>query len=338
MLFRFYFFFFFLMIRRPPRSTHCISSAASDVYKRQVSTQSTWGQIFFFYYYLINKYFCLYSFAMHFSLIIVASLLLLTVNTQDSYPKFEFTNAKLQTTDNLKEVSGIYEEITKQILENPTIKTIIYILNTQQSGIQILQYLRSQKLKLENFFNLQDKYQNLLNSEYLSYNIQQLISDLKKKFGVQDQNLEQLNQQTHQQFIEKLGSGVEIYNLNDDNLEQFDQQIKKDIDSLLQNKEQKFSIKILFNEKESIRVLEQEVEGSIDQSQLDEEDSTTTINYNLPVSVPLSLIQSSALFGWLTGIFLLTVLYITTCLTLDLETPSKFVKTGLILKLSLIHI
>eukprot|EP00825_Cyclidium_porcatum_P050725 TRINITY_DN9128_c0_g1_i1.p2 TRINITY_DN9128_c0_g1~~TRINITY_DN9128_c0_g1_i1.p2 ORF type:complete len:164 (-),score=34.28 TRINITY_DN9128_c0_g1_i1:1909-2400(-) len=36
-------FFFFLMIRRPPRSTHCISSAASDVYKRQVSTQSTWG-------------------------------------------------------------------------------------------------------------------------------------------------------------------------------------------------------------------------------------------------------------------------------------------------------
>ena len=25
------------MIRRPPRSTHCISSAASDVYKRQVT-------------------------------------------------------------------------------------------------------------------------------------------------------------------------------------------------------------------------------------------------------------------------------------------------------------
>eukprot|EP00825_Cyclidium_porcatum_P046421 TRINITY_DN728_c0_g1_i1.p1 TRINITY_DN728_c0_g1~~TRINITY_DN728_c0_g1_i1.p1 ORF type:complete len:308 (-),score=92.55 TRINITY_DN728_c0_g1_i1:173-1096(-) len=35
------------MIRRPPRSTHCISSAASDVYKRQVSTQSTWGNKFF---------------------------------------------------------------------------------------------------------------------------------------------------------------------------------------------------------------------------------------------------------------------------------------------------
>eukprot|EP00825_Cyclidium_porcatum_P046570 TRINITY_DN7357_c0_g1_i1.p2 TRINITY_DN7357_c0_g1~~TRINITY_DN7357_c0_g1_i1.p2 ORF type:complete len:106 (+),score=23.63 TRINITY_DN7357_c0_g1_i1:56-373(+) len=30
-------FFFFLMIRRPPRSTHCISSAASDVYKRQIN-------------------------------------------------------------------------------------------------------------------------------------------------------------------------------------------------------------------------------------------------------------------------------------------------------------
>eukprot|EP00825_Cyclidium_porcatum_P041529 TRINITY_DN5470_c0_g1_i1.p2 TRINITY_DN5470_c0_g1~~TRINITY_DN5470_c0_g1_i1.p2 ORF type:complete len:160 (-),score=18.29 TRINITY_DN5470_c0_g1_i1:428-907(-) len=33
-----FFSFFFLMIRRPPRSTHCISSAASDVYKRQVQT------------------------------------------------------------------------------------------------------------------------------------------------------------------------------------------------------------------------------------------------------------------------------------------------------------
>eukprot|EP01016_Furgasonia_blochmanni_P055578 TRINITY_DN932_c0_g2_i1.p2 TRINITY_DN932_c0_g2~~TRINITY_DN932_c0_g2_i1.p2 ORF type:complete len:219 (+),score=107.98 TRINITY_DN932_c0_g2_i1:81-737(+) len=32
------------MIRRPPRSTQSRSSAASDVYKRQVSTQSTWGQ------------------------------------------------------------------------------------------------------------------------------------------------------------------------------------------------------------------------------------------------------------------------------------------------------
>eukprot|EP00831_Metopus_contortus_P028434 TRINITY_DN23629_c0_g1_i2.p1 TRINITY_DN23629_c0_g1~~TRINITY_DN23629_c0_g1_i2.p1 ORF type:complete len:135 (+),score=28.98 TRINITY_DN23629_c0_g1_i2:57-461(+) len=31
-------FFFFLMIRRPPRSTQGVSSAASDVYKRQ-----TWG-------------------------------------------------------------------------------------------------------------------------------------------------------------------------------------------------------------------------------------------------------------------------------------------------------
>src|SRR5665809_43631 len=32
----FFFFFFFLMIRRPPRSTQSRSSAASDVYKRQV--------------------------------------------------------------------------------------------------------------------------------------------------------------------------------------------------------------------------------------------------------------------------------------------------------------
>src|SRR5678816_2066097 len=32
----FFFFFFFLMIRRPPRSTLDRSSAASDVYKRQL--------------------------------------------------------------------------------------------------------------------------------------------------------------------------------------------------------------------------------------------------------------------------------------------------------------
>ncbi|BCP58370.1 hypothetical protein SUT007_18280 [Streptococcus parasuis] len=31
----FFFFFFFLMIRPPPRSTRALSSAASDVYKRQ---------------------------------------------------------------------------------------------------------------------------------------------------------------------------------------------------------------------------------------------------------------------------------------------------------------
>ena len=30
------------MIRRPPRSTHCISSAASDVYKRQADSPVTW--------------------------------------------------------------------------------------------------------------------------------------------------------------------------------------------------------------------------------------------------------------------------------------------------------
>eukprot|EP00831_Metopus_contortus_P010425 TRINITY_DN14061_c0_g1_i1.p4 TRINITY_DN14061_c0_g1~~TRINITY_DN14061_c0_g1_i1.p4 ORF type:complete len:107 (-),score=39.60 TRINITY_DN14061_c0_g1_i1:621-941(-) len=33
------------MRRRPPRSTQGVSSAASDVYKRQVSTQSTWEMI-----------------------------------------------------------------------------------------------------------------------------------------------------------------------------------------------------------------------------------------------------------------------------------------------------
>ena len=37
---RFFCVFFFLMIRRPPRSTHCISSAASDVYKRQTQLRT----------------------------------------------------------------------------------------------------------------------------------------------------------------------------------------------------------------------------------------------------------------------------------------------------------
>src|SRR5450756_2738940 len=35
-------FFFFLMIRRPPRSTQSRSSAASDVYKRQVIDSKPW--------------------------------------------------------------------------------------------------------------------------------------------------------------------------------------------------------------------------------------------------------------------------------------------------------
>src|SRR5450756_2987745 len=38
----FVFVFFFLMIRRPPRSTQSRSSAASDVYKRQVEAWVTW--------------------------------------------------------------------------------------------------------------------------------------------------------------------------------------------------------------------------------------------------------------------------------------------------------
>eukprot|EP00826_Nyctotherus_ovalis_P008173 TRINITY_DN12109_c0_g1_i5.p2 TRINITY_DN12109_c0_g1~~TRINITY_DN12109_c0_g1_i5.p2 ORF type:complete len:129 (+),score=37.99 TRINITY_DN12109_c0_g1_i5:23-388(+) len=33
------------MIRRPPRSTHCISSAASDVYKRQVTVGGRGGKM-----------------------------------------------------------------------------------------------------------------------------------------------------------------------------------------------------------------------------------------------------------------------------------------------------
>src|SRR5678815_3124957 len=43
-----FFFFFFLMIRRPPRSTLDRSSAASDVYKRQVVPNTFAEAILFF--------------------------------------------------------------------------------------------------------------------------------------------------------------------------------------------------------------------------------------------------------------------------------------------------
>ena len=43
-----YCFFFFLMIRRPPRSTLDRSSAASDVYKRQVNIEEGAGLNSFF--------------------------------------------------------------------------------------------------------------------------------------------------------------------------------------------------------------------------------------------------------------------------------------------------
>src|SRR5660397_274525 len=39
----FFLFFFFLMIRRPTRSTPLYSSAASDVYKRQVGWYEKWS-------------------------------------------------------------------------------------------------------------------------------------------------------------------------------------------------------------------------------------------------------------------------------------------------------
>eukprot|EP00825_Cyclidium_porcatum_P036338 TRINITY_DN38327_c0_g1_i1.p1 TRINITY_DN38327_c0_g1~~TRINITY_DN38327_c0_g1_i1.p1 ORF type:complete len:100 (+),score=22.89 TRINITY_DN38327_c0_g1_i1:3-302(+) len=41
-------FFFFVLIRRPPRSTNCISSAASDVYKRQQFSLFEFYLLFFF--------------------------------------------------------------------------------------------------------------------------------------------------------------------------------------------------------------------------------------------------------------------------------------------------
>ena len=41
------FFFFFLMIRRPPRSTPLYSSAASDVYKRQIPQNKNMVQFYY---------------------------------------------------------------------------------------------------------------------------------------------------------------------------------------------------------------------------------------------------------------------------------------------------
>src|SRR5665647_3177603 len=39
-VYHYIYFFFFLMIRRPPRSTPLYSSAASDVYKRQIDNKA----------------------------------------------------------------------------------------------------------------------------------------------------------------------------------------------------------------------------------------------------------------------------------------------------------
>eukprot|EP00825_Cyclidium_porcatum_P029817 TRINITY_DN31747_c0_g1_i1.p1 TRINITY_DN31747_c0_g1~~TRINITY_DN31747_c0_g1_i1.p1 ORF type:complete len:238 (+),score=34.52 TRINITY_DN31747_c0_g1_i1:127-840(+) len=44
------------MIRRPPRSTHCISSAASDVYKRQVHGTYIWVNIYIAYLQVNSQY------------------------------------------------------------------------------------------------------------------------------------------------------------------------------------------------------------------------------------------------------------------------------------------
>eukprot|EP00825_Cyclidium_porcatum_P027948 TRINITY_DN3031_c0_g1_i7.p1 TRINITY_DN3031_c0_g1~~TRINITY_DN3031_c0_g1_i7.p1 ORF type:complete len:355 (-),score=69.47 TRINITY_DN3031_c0_g1_i7:160-1224(-) len=65
------------MIRRPPRSTHCISSAASDVYKRQYQRRVHGGNnlLFFFFLYFFNikmikifSIFCVLIFIVHASL------------------------------------------------------------------------------------------------------------------------------------------------------------------------------------------------------------------------------------------------------------------------------
>eukprot|EP00826_Nyctotherus_ovalis_P064998 TRINITY_DN9543_c0_g1_i12.p1 TRINITY_DN9543_c0_g1~~TRINITY_DN9543_c0_g1_i12.p1 ORF type:complete len:112 (-),score=16.40 TRINITY_DN9543_c0_g1_i12:151-465(-) len=48
------------MIRRPPRSTHCISSAASDVYKRQINSSVPkivkWFSVYLAVFFLFNLY------------------------------------------------------------------------------------------------------------------------------------------------------------------------------------------------------------------------------------------------------------------------------------------
>lgn len=67
----------------------------------------------------------------------------------------------------------------------------------------------------------------------------------------------------------------------------------------------------------------------------DTEEQTTTSESDKAVvlaSVPLSLISSSALFGLLIGAFLFFMLYVAIAVSLQLETPSKFVKNGLVIK------
>jgi len=65
------------MIRRPPRSTHCISSAASDVYKRQVNVylgRSAWDPYPFI---LLNLFLSLLA-------AIQAPVIMMSQNRQDT--------------------------------------------------------------------------------------------------------------------------------------------------------------------------------------------------------------------------------------------------------------
>eukprot|EP00825_Cyclidium_porcatum_P009395 TRINITY_DN14787_c0_g1_i1.p1 TRINITY_DN14787_c0_g1~~TRINITY_DN14787_c0_g1_i1.p1 ORF type:complete len:118 (+),score=20.94 TRINITY_DN14787_c0_g1_i1:83-436(+) len=59
------------MIRRPPRSTHCISSAASDVYKRQVQIQLFLHQRLSYFYFLSFIFYLLLAFSPFFNFFMV---------------------------------------------------------------------------------------------------------------------------------------------------------------------------------------------------------------------------------------------------------------------------
>eukprot|EP00825_Cyclidium_porcatum_P035257 TRINITY_DN3698_c0_g1_i2.p1 TRINITY_DN3698_c0_g1~~TRINITY_DN3698_c0_g1_i2.p1 ORF type:complete len:302 (-),score=96.26 TRINITY_DN3698_c0_g1_i2:345-1250(-) len=99
------------MIRRPPRSTHCISSAASDVYKRQVSTQSTWGYI------IQIKYKIAFQ-----ERIKMAEIKLLTIDGKEisyspNFANFSDTIQKAYSADPTKAISVIFNENTALIIK-----------------------------------------------------------------------------------------------------------------------------------------------------------------------------------------------------------------------------
>eukprot|EP00825_Cyclidium_porcatum_P039485 TRINITY_DN4789_c0_g1_i3.p1 TRINITY_DN4789_c0_g1~~TRINITY_DN4789_c0_g1_i3.p1 ORF type:complete len:321 (-),score=93.34 TRINITY_DN4789_c0_g1_i3:130-1092(-) len=124
------------MIRRPPRSTHCISSAASDVYKRQVSTQSTWGNILIINYQKYQKKFIyLYIYFQK----LISFFLKISMHTLDDLKKKEKEDKKKNQHFTGNQYSGqMIEHPEPPKHKDPTVQNIL-----QQAQDNALQKMKN---------------------------------------------------------------------------------------------------------------------------------------------------------------------------------------------------